>query len=110
LTAALYIPIKPLLINTTSISFMDEGALRLYAYVYNAGKVTAKELGIITIGATMNCRIKVTPAAYLFTWGDQQQAMPRLSTTEKGKGYQLYPYFGGDEAAPHDISIWIKSL
>jgi hypothetical protein len=35
-----------------------------------------------------------------------------LSTfsTPKGKGYRLYPYFGGDETAPHDISIWVKDL
>jgi hypothetical protein len=35
--------------------------------------------------------------------------LPRLATTEKAKGYQLYPYFGGDEAAPHQVNIWIKN-
>jgi hypothetical protein len=33
-----------------------------------------------------------------------------MATTPKGQGYQLYPYFGGDETAPHDINIWIKNL
>jgi hypothetical protein len=34
--------------------------------------------------------------------------MPRKSTTIKAVGYKLYPYFGGDELAPHPVSIWIK--
>jgi len=36
--------------------------------------------------------------------------MPRESTTTMAEGYQLYPYFGGDETAPHDIFIWIEKL
>jgi hypothetical protein len=33
-----------------------------------------------------------------------------LAITTKAKGYQLYPYFGGNELAPHDMHIWIKDL
>jgi hypothetical protein len=36
--------------------------------------------------------------------------MTRESKTEKAEGYKLFPYFGGDETAPHNISIWIKEL
>ncbi|MEO5783498.1 MAG: hypothetical protein ABIQ07_09520 [Ginsengibacter sp.] len=35
-------------------------------------------------------------------------SLPRTSTTAKAIGYKLYPYFGGDETAPHEIDIWIK--
>ncbi len=38
------------------------------------------------------------------------ELLPKLSTTPLAKGYLLYPYFGGDEVAPHDINIWIKTL
>ena len=34
--------------------------------------------------------------------------IPRSSTTAKGDGYELYPYFGGDEIAPHDINVLDK--
>jgi hypothetical protein len=34
--------------------------------------------------------------------------MPRAAATVKAKGYRLYPYFGGDETAPHDITISIR--
>jgi hypothetical protein len=29
---------------------------------------------------------------------------------EHKKNYMLYPYFGGDETAPHDIKIKIKNI
>lgn len=86
------------------------GALRLFAYIYNNGVVTSKELTTATIGAEINCSIKVTPTNYLFTVKDITTQLPRMATTEEAKGYQLYPYFGGDEAAPHQINIWIKDV
>jgi hypothetical protein len=41
---------------------------------------------------------------------DAHLTLPRTSTTPLAKGYLLYPYFGGDETAPHAIKIAIKSL
>ena len=45
---------------------------------------------------------------YLFSVEEKSVTLPRLSTTAMAKGYRLYPYFGGDETAPHDVRIWIK--
>lgn len=87
-----------------------DGALHLYAYVYNAGKRESKHLGAIPIGAETACVLAVTPTAYVFHYGDVTATLPRSSTTPQAKGYLLYPYFGGDEVAPHNISIWIKQL
>jgi hypothetical protein len=39
---------------------------------------------------------------------DKTTAMPRTSKAAVAKGYKLFPYFGGDETAPHDINIWVK--
>jgi hypothetical protein len=88
----------------------SDGALRLFAYVYNGGKVASEELGVVRIGAEIQCRIKVTPDRYLFYCNEQMAALPRKSATAAGKGYRLYPYFGGDETAPHQIAIWIRPL
>jgi hypothetical protein len=88
----------------------SDNALRLFAYVYNNGIVTSKEVGSVTIGKEISCSIKVYESAYIFTLGEITQHLPRASTTPVAKGYLLYPYFGGDEAAPHDINIWIKNL
>jgi hypothetical protein len=37
----------------------SDGALRLFAYVYNAGKVVSEELGAVPIGDVIRCRIAV---------------------------------------------------
>lgn len=85
-------------------------ALRLFAYIYNKGVVTSKELTTVAIGEENNCSIKVTSTNYVFTVNEITGQLPRMATTEKAEGYQLYPYFGGDEVAPHRINIWIKNL
>ena len=88
----------------------SDKALRLFAYVYNEGLVTSKELATIALGSEISCSIKVTNTNYLFTVDGATTPMSRSATTQKAKGYQLYPYFGGDELAPHQINIWIKNL
>jgi hypothetical protein len=86
----------------------SDGALRLFGYVYNNGIVTSKELATISIGTEHNCSIKINGDSYIFSVDDKTTAMPRTSKGTAAKGYRLYPYFGGDETAPHDINIWIK--
>lgn len=87
-----------------------DGALHLYGYVYNEGKRESKHLGTVPIGAAVACTLAVTATQYIFSFSDVTEALPRSSTTPKGKGYLLYPYFGGDEAAPHTINICIQTL
>ena len=88
----------------------SDNALRLFAYVYNDAAVVSKELGIISIGEEIICNIKIEGSQYLFTANEYFQQLPRASKTYAGQGYQLYPYFGGDEPAPHDVRIWIKNI
>jgi hypothetical protein len=88
----------------------SDGALRLFGYIYNNGVMSFEELGIISIGTENACAIKITAANYVFSLNNTTKSMPRASTTATAVGYQLYPYFGGDETAPHDITIWIKQL
>lgn len=85
----------------------SDNALRLFAYVYNNGVRQSEEIGIIPIGKDVNCSIEADGTQYIFKLNDIKKTLPRLSTTPKAKGYMLYPYFGGDEYAPHDIRIWI---
>lgn len=87
-----------------------DGALRLYAYVYNRGERSSRELSTLAIGHEAACSIRIKDSAYVFTVDSLTATMPRLSKEAKAKGYQLYPYFGGDEPSPHDIRIWIKNL
>jgi hypothetical protein len=88
----------------------SNSSLRLFGYVYNNGSWVAKELGVVAIGADNSCSIKVTPTQYIFTLNSAIDSLPRLSTTATGSGYKLFPYFGGNEVAPHDVRIWIHEL
>ena len=88
----------------------SDGALRLFAYVYNNGAMSFKELGSVAIASVNTCSIEVAGDNYIFKLNDHGTTMPRQSTTAEAIGYRLYPYFGGDEPAPHDISIWIEQL
>jgi len=86
----------------------SDNALRLFGYVYNDGVRSSKELGTVAIGTENNCSIKVTEKNYVFSLNGFTDSLLRTSTTVKANGFKLYPYFGGDETAPHNIYIWIK--
>ena len=88
----------------------SENALRLFGYVYNDSIRSSIELGKVEIGTENFCSIKVAGNKYVFMLNDKTLIMPRTSKTPKGMGYKLYPYFGGDELAPHQITIFIKEL
>lgn len=88
----------------------SDNALRLFAYVYNDSKMSFKELGTVPIGKENDCSISVSGDKYIFSLNGAEAMMARASTTTEAEGYQLYPYFGGDEPAPHTISIWIEKL
>lgn len=88
----------------------SKNALRLFGYVYNNTVRSSKELDTIDIGTENNCSIAVSENTYIFTVNGKSQTLPRESKTQKAEGYKLYPYFGGDEMAPHTISIQIKEL
>ncbi len=84
--------------------------LQIFAYIYNTGIMSFQQIGVANIGLENNCSIKVSGNSYIFSMNGYSVTMPRASTTSTGLGYKLYPYFGGNEMAPHDIRIWIKEL
>lgn len=88
----------------------SDNALRLFGYVYNNGIRAEKELGAVKIGIENHCSIKINPTSYVFTLNGAVDSLPRTSTAVKANGYKLYPYFGGDETAPHNITIWLREL
>lgn len=82
-------------------------SVRLYAYVYNAGTMISQEITAISIGQNYHCSIGVESDQYSFNVDNKTIFLPRTSTGDTAKGYLLFPYFGGDETAPHDIRIII---
>ena len=88
----------------------SDNSLHLFAYVYNNGLMSFKDIGQVEIGVENSCSIKVSGNQYTFTLNKTELKMPRESTTALAEGYKLWPYFGGNETAPHTISIWIEEL
>ena len=64
----------------------------------------------IQIGTEYTCSIKVSGDHYIFSVNNITTQMARESQTSEASGYKLFPYFGGNETAPHEIDIWIKEL
>jgi len=88
----------------------NNNALRLYGYVHANGIRHFQEITSVTIGSDIPCSIKPAGSTYLFTVNGVSVSLPRGPSTAQANGYQQYPYFGGDETAPHLITIMVKSL
>lgn len=90
-------------------SYNDQ-ALRLYAYTYFNGLRQSSEITTVSFGAEVNCSIRAASDRYVFIVNGIEVTMPRALSVIPSIGYQLYPYFGGDESAPHDIHIFLREL
>ncbi|AKD04768.1 hypothetical protein PKOR_18780 [Pontibacter korlensis] len=83
--------------------------LELLAYTYLNKQWDYKLLGSVPIGEAVVCELRMEDGKYVFVLNGNEVEMPR-ACQGAGAGYQLYPYFGGDETAPRDITITIKEL
>lgn len=95
--------------NSARFGWLWNGeALEIHAYCYNNNIRQSKLIGTIPIGQSVNMSISVQGSTYVFVMNGKMETMQRSCSGNIADGYQLYPYFGGDEVAPHDIRIWIK--
>jgi hypothetical protein len=85
----------------------SDNALYLFAYVYNNGVRSSEMLGAVPLNTAVHCGLTVLGNQYVFTLNGKTTVLPRMAKTQRALGYKLYPYFGGDEIAPHTIRIRI---
>ncbi|MEJ7627711.1 MAG: hypothetical protein WKF35_12665 [Ferruginibacter sp.] len=98
-------------INSARIGWRyNDDSLRLFAYTYFNGQRLSEEICAVIIGETIDCSIEITGNSYHFKVNQSTLKMDRALNTDFASGYQLYPYFGGDETAPHSVSIMIRDL
>jgi len=83
--------------------------LEVHAYTYLNKVRMSAYIGAVTLGKKSIYELELGDQLYTFGLDGRQVTLPRACTGE-GAGYQLYPYFGGDETAPHDIQIIIQEL
>jgi hypothetical protein len=88
----------------------QDNALRIYAYVYKNGTRISKEMAKVDLGRENAFKIQKQSGKYIFTVNGQHATVIDAGCSTPVEGYRLYPYFGGDEQAPHRITIRIKDL
>jgi hypothetical protein len=99
------------LINSARIGWRwSDDSLRLFGFVHYNGNILSKEITTASIGSQVNCFINCDSDKYTFTVNNSYVELPRYCADSTYRRYFLYPYFGGDEKAPHEIHVWIKVL
>lgn len=88
----------------------QEDALRIYAYVYANGQRTAQSITAVKLGEENEYQISIGPQGYTFTVNGKHATRVAGGCPGSSFRYRLYPYFGGDETAPHPIRILIMDL
>lgn len=84
--------------------------LEILGYIYNNGAMQYKLIGVVELGQPQRYELVLDGSSYIFRVGSLPEVVLPRGCSGTGRGYQLYPYFGGDEVAPHDITIRIKNL
>ncbi len=81
--------------------------LVLYAYSYVNKIRIIKDLGNFDLNEPIHCSIKAENKYYYFRAGTATDSIARFCTDYNSSRYKLFPYFGGDEVAPHEIKMMI---
>lgn len=85
-----------------------DGQLEIHAYTYMDEVRMSEYIGTVTLNESHQYRLSMTDDTYVFQLDDLPVVeMPRSKPCDKGIYYMMWPYFGGDEVAPHDIEIKI---
>lgn len=86
-----------------------DGKLEIFAYTYADGQRNHQFITSVALHKEYTYTLKLQANQYLFQIGDETVTMERFCSNSPS-GYKLFPYFGGDETAPHDITILIEDL
>jgi len=86
--------------------------LEIYAYCYVDGNRIEAYVGTVDIDTENRYEIALTRNAYVFYLNGEQRAQIRRSgqVCNDGVYYLLFPYFGGEIAAPHDVFVDVTIL
>lgn len=83
--------------------------LELFAYTYAGGKRSFVSMGSINVNQKYTCTIVAKKGKYVFYLNNSQETLMERGCNS-GLQFRLYPYFGGNETAPHNMNIWIKDV
>jgi hypothetical protein len=84
--------------------------LEIHAYCYINSLRISQFITFVDLNEEYQYSIITSDQQYVFTVNGISVTMPRGCSGTGGTKYRLYPYYGGDEKAPHEINIKIKEL
>lgn len=104
---------RPLLADGLDFNGQVSNTIEICVYVYENGKriVSKKTLGL-NMNSSYTLELKHIPDIKIITLNILEIGNG-ISLNYKGKpswGYRLYPYFGGSNPAPHDMTIELERL
>lgn len=85
------------------------GKLEIFAYCHNNSIVNSEYITCLDLNKEYEFKITQYRYVCFFEVNKKTALMPRSQPANGSIEYYLYPYFGGDEKAPHDITIKIKN-
>ncbi|MDP2692821.1 MAG: hypothetical protein Q8O88_04245 [bacterium] len=101
--------------NSARFGWRAEGdKIQISVYCYKNGKRYMKDMCLVDINKTYSMTITNIGNYYEFEIKDTTSAFYSYAKISKPKtpkfGYKLWPYFGGNEPAPHDVEILMKKI
>lgn len=103
--------------HTNSIRFgwnVDGDKIAIYAYCYKSGERIMNKITSLSTDITNSFEIKVYDDFYELTIYNKISNSTITYITSKPKtvkwGYRLFPYFGGNKTAPHNMEIEMKKI
>lgn len=82
-------------------------SLELHWFKHENGQFSFDKIKSIELNQSISCCIELTEDKYIISVDGVTKETTR-PCGQTYKRYYLYPYFGGDETAPHDITIKLK--
>lgn len=87
-----------------------DGKIDILAYCYVSGERVIEKIGETLPNARNYYQIRLTDTEYQFTFDDTVLSIPRNKPCNRGAYYLLFPYFGGNDPAPHDVNVYIERV
>lgn len=93
---------------------IDEDKIAIYAYYYKLGIRFMNKLISINANEVYTFEIKVHDNFFELSIVNKNHQLINTTNIAKAKtvnwGYRLFPYFGGNKCAPHDMEIKMKKI
>lgn len=86
-------------------------SIEVFAYAYEESKRWYQRITKVAINQSVKYCIQITDQAFYLIVDDAQVVeFQRTVKNKKGIYYLLFPFFGGNEVAPHDINVYVEEM